>query len=190
MQRSFISLVALLGMGASVAMPVASSAMDVSDLNKAVLDARGNTVTSTFGNCVVHLRWEAGRIGDCVAERTEQVSVYFDFNRSGLNAEAVATLNAFAAKVAGHTVTSATVVGTADVIGDAAANRALSQKRAKRVSSYLKGKGILNARVAQLAAKGESEPTTDCGAESGKATSDKIACLQNDRRVDVVVTYK
>ncbi len=189
MQRSFISLVALAGVSAAVAMPVSAFAVDADKLNKAVTDERGNVITSTFGNCVVHLRWEGGSKGDCVSSDAA-VTVYFDFNSSSLTAESKAKLAEFAAKIKGADIEGVSVVGTADVVGNAAANRRLSEKRALKVAKFLKKKGVMKANVAQVAAKGESEPTTECGAEKGKATKEKIACLQNDRRVDVYINYR
>lgn len=189
MQRSFISFVALAGMSAAVAMPISAFSADFDKLNKAVTDARGNAVTSTFGNCVVHLRWEGGSKGNCVSGDAA-VTVYFKFNSSELTAESKAKLAEFATKMKGAEIAGVSVVGTADVVGNAAANRRLSEKRALKVAKFLKKKGVVKANVAQVAAKGESEPTTECGADKGKATKEKIACLQNDRRVDVYVNYK
>lgn len=60
------------------------------------------------------------------------------------------------------------VIGRADKRGDAAMNKELSLRRARRVQSMLIDEGIAVARI-EVAARGEDDPTTDDDSEDGLA---------------------
>lgn len=60
------------------------------------------------------------------------------------------------------------VIGRADKRGDAAMNKELSLRRARRVQSVLIAEGVDVARI-EVAARGEDDPTTDDESEDGLA---------------------
>lgn len=60
------------------------------------------------------------------------------------------------------------VIGRADKRGDAAMNKELSLRRARRVQTMLIAEGIDAARI-EVAARGEDDPTTDDESEDGLA---------------------
>ena len=76
------------------------------------------------------------------------------------------------------------LVGHTDRLGAQAYNQQLSQHRANTVMHYLQSKGVTTNMTATGA--GESQPVSkNCVGE--KATAELIACLQPDRRVEVII---
>src|SRR5262249_37428901 len=127
-------------------------------------DARGNVVTSTDGNCVI-TQWEArsNECGHMMARLSkEQRTVYFDFNKSTLNAKEKVKLDEVASILKGSKeVESVDIVGYADKIGTSSYNKRLSMPRAETVKSYLSSKGLKTRRV-RVEAMGDSKPITNC----------------------------
>lgn len=74
-----------------------------------------------------------------------------------------------------------TITGYTDRLGSDAYNRALSQRRADAVKSYLTGKSIAAARLETLA-RGEENPVVQC---NDRKRADLIVCLEPNRRVEV-----
>lgn len=72
------------------------------------------------------------------------------------------------------------VAGHTDNTGDAAANKTLSENRAKSVKAYLVGKGVAGSRV-ETAGYGQENPVASNDTETGRA---------QNRRVEVYVTKK
>ena len=186
MKSVALSALALLALTTA---PLAAAAGQHDNYNKPITDARGNIITTASGACVVHLRWEGGKPGECKGRGglAEEAVVYFAFNSSKLSTEGKAELDALVAKIGSRPVETASVYGYADKIGNADYNRALSEKRALRVAKYLQRKGVVSASVAEVRALGETETTTAC---SAKATPKSVRCNAPDRRVDVKVTIK
>lgn len=170
---------------------VAHSSSSADKFNRPIHDRRGNIVTTKTGACVVHLRWEGGKPGECKDSRASKLAgeatVYFAFNSSKLSVEAQRELDKLAKNLKGKPVDAASVVGFADKIGNANYNRRLSEKRALRVAKYLQGKGLVKASVSEIRALGEADANTKCPA---KPTAGSIKCNAPDRRVEVKVTTK
>ena len=83
------------------------------------------------------------------------------------------------------------VTGHTDRIGSHAYNLKLSSRRAEAVSAYLvQSGGVASGKIAAKGVDG-ADPITkpgDCkGSKGSKASKALIACLQPDRRVEVVV---
>jgi outer membrane protein OmpA-like peptidoglycan-associated protein len=156
-----------------------------------VKDARQNVILNTHGNCV-HTKWQAASDECGGAMRydvrnlaREQRTVYFDFNRSTLNAREKAKLDGLSqAIVASKQVESVDIVGFADQIGKPSYNKALSQKRAANVKAYLASKG-LKTRNIRVEGMGESKPVTNC--DDKMERNALIACLAEDRRVEIML---
>jgi outer membrane protein OmpA-like peptidoglycan-associated protein len=181
------SLLAAFGIMLAPAAYAADSYHDV------VKDARGNVVLSTNGNCV-ETRWESAT-NECVNKRDirsrlskEQRTVYFDFNKSTLNAKEKMKLDEVSQIIIeSKEVASVDIVGYADMIGKPSYNKKLSQKRAQTVKSYLATKG-LKTRNVHVEGLGESNSVTKCDEKMDR--KDLIACLAADRRVEIELNVK
>jgi OOP family OmpA-OmpF porin len=75
------------------------------------------------------------------------------------------------------------IVGHTDAIGKGDYNQKLSQRRASNVSDFLAAHGLPAGKISHRGV-GETEPLVQCG---GKKTAGLIACLQPNRRVEIVV---
>lgn len=157
-----------------------------------VKDARGNVVTSTNGNCVI-TKWESN--GDACKGHVpftkltrEQRTVYFDFNKSTLNASEKTKLDSVSKILLGSKeVESVDIVGYADEIGKTSYNKRLSAKRAQTVKSYLAAKGLKTRKV-RVEGLGEVNSVTHCDPKMDRAAL--ISCLAPDRRVEIEVNVK
>jgi outer membrane protein OmpA-like peptidoglycan-associated protein len=81
--------------------------------------------------------------------------------------------------------TSVEVSGHADRLGQVARNSALSQARADSVRQLLVQQGV-DGSVVRARGLGESQPVAQC--DDGLARAALIACLQPNRRVEIVAT--
>lgn len=118
----------------------------------------------------------------------EELTVYFDFNKSKVRDEGVVKLNnLIQALVASEGVESLSIVGYADRIGSNDYNLKLSKKRMQAVENYLNERVNIPTQILQAEAKGETNSVTSCGdKEKRKAL---ISCLAADRRVEIVLNY-
>ena len=116
--------------------------------------------------------------------------VLFDFDRATLRPEGRSLLDDVAAKVRGATLESLIVTGHADRIGSQAYNLELSNRRAGAVKAYLVSKGFAAQRI-YAEGKGEAQPMTgDKCSKMGRENRHNaklIACLQDDRRVEIEI---
>jgi peptidoglycan-associated lipoprotein len=76
--------------------------------------------------------------------------VFFDFDRSGLKAEAKGTLDRQAGWLAKYGQVSVQIVGNCDDRGTEEYNIALGQRRANAARDYLVAKGTATARIATI----------------------------------------
>jgi len=104
-------------------------------------------------------------------------SVYFAFDKSDINANAAAILDANAAWLKAHPQRSATVEGNCDERGGREYNLALGQRRADSVKAYLVEQGA-NAANINTASFGEENPVCRGSGEN---------CWAQNRRADIVV---
>jgi outer membrane protein OmpA-like peptidoglycan-associated protein len=172
-------------LGGALYIPVAMAAQDTAP-HQVVNDADQDVVVSTNGNCVV-TKWTSN-VDECktsVRLSKEQRTVYFDFNKSTLNASEKAKLDNVAKAVkASKEVKSVDIVGFADQIGNNSYNASLSKRRAETVKSYLSAKGLKTNKV-RVEGMGEENPVTNCDSSAPRA--ELIACLAADRRVEVML---
>ena len=184
------SLLATIG---AMLIPAAAFAADV-DMRDVVHDARGNVVTSTDGNCV-RTMWESnmdecgGKMKRPFAKLSkEQRTVYFDFNKSTLNAKEKSKLDEVSSILtSSKEVESVDIVGYADKIGKPSYNKHLSKKRADTVKAYLAAKG-LKTRNVRVEGLGEANSVTHCDSKMDR--KELISCLSPDRRVEIEVNVK
>ena len=164
---------------------------------RVVNDTNGHIVRNSFNNCVLssftmpnnECNGELGK-PDLRNLSKEWRNVYFDFNRSTLNAKEKAKLDSLSKIITeSKEVENVDLSGYADIVGNPAYNKRLSMKRAQTVKSYLATKGLKTRKV-NIEALGETQPVTNCGyVEGRKATAEEIACLAEDRRVEIMLNF-
>src|ERR1700722_5033404 len=103
--------------------------------------------------------------------------VFYDFNPSGLRADAKTTLDKQAAWLAKYGSVNVQVAGNCDERGTEEYNLALGQRRANAAASYLKAKGVAGARLATIS-YGKDRPTAQ--------GSDEQAWAQNRNAITSV----
>lgn len=171
--------------------PSFADARPARDVRDSVVDQRGDYVRDQRGDCV-RTQW-TGNTGNCGQPNTalkgsNAVVVNFDFNKSTITPEGRKKLDALLDRVQNtREVELLRVAGFADRIGNPAYNRALSQRRANSVRSYLVNSGRIAPQDVELDAFGEARPITDCNDQN---RSQLIECLYPDRRVEVRVDYR
>jgi len=164
------------------------------EFNDVVKNTHGNIAHNTFGNCVI-TKWTsntdecAGKAPSLRNLSKEWKNVYFDFNKSTLNVKEKAKLDQLSKMITdSKEVQNVDLTGYADVVGNTAYNKRLSLKRAQTVKSYLAAKG-LKTRNVKVQGLGESS-NAKCGYTDGKkATAEQIACLAEDRRVEIILNF-
>jgi len=129
-----------------------------------------------------------------VAPSYEKISLHgdavFHFGKSDQGSilpTGIKKLDELAAQLAAYdksTIDNITVVGHADRLGKKAANQTLSERRAQTVKNYFIKNGIDGALI-QSMGKGSSQSVKQC--KGKKKTPQLIACLQPNRRVEVVI---
>ena len=113
----------------------------------------------------------------------------FAFDKSVIKPEGKAALDRFVNDLRGTQFDRVGVEGHADRLGSNAYNQRLSTQRAESVKAYLISPGGVDASKIAAVGKGETMPVTKPGdCRGNKRTKALVACLQPDRRVDVVVT--
>jgi peptidoglycan-associated lipoprotein len=110
--------------------------------------------------------------GSLLAKR----SVYFEFDRSGINDSDVAVVEAHGRYLVDHAARSVRVEGNCDERGGREYNLALGQRRADAVRDRLKGLGVGTARV----------ETVSFGKEKPRSTGHDEASWADNRRADIV----
>lgn len=127
-------------------------------------------------------------LSSCATQPSEVAdhTVYFNFGSPALTSEAKARLDVLANRLKSDgDIAYVSIVGYADRIGAPASNEALSKKRAMNVKRYLERNGYRAIQVENTRWVGETQ-STGCG-ETAKR--DTVACLQPDRKVEVVFYY-
>lgn len=120
------------------------------------------------------------------ARVTLDADMLFDFDKAVLRPAGRAALDDFLAKSKDIDPEVIMAVGHADRFGSERYNQQLSEQRVAAVSSYLLGKGVAANRL-HSEGRGESQPLTKPGECLGAKSAKVIACLQQDRRVDIEV---
>jgi len=104
-------------------------------------------------------------------------SVYFDYDRSSIRADAGATMKAIADWLKAHPAEKIRIEGNCDERGAKEYNVALGQRRAATAKKYLTDLGIASHRISLLS-YGKERPVCTAGSE---------ACWQKNRRDDFIV---
>ena len=96
-----------------------------------------------------------------VAEKIELNTIYFDFDKSNIKAEAAFELDKLVQIMNKYPEMTVSIESHTDSKGPSSYNQRLSERRAKTTSQYLISKGIDSSRLSS-AGKGESSPIVDC----------------------------
>lgn len=105
-------------------------------------------------------------------------AVLFDSGKADLKPEATQTLHEAAARVKKFNGAAVMISGHTDNVGNEAANKVLSDKRAAAVRDYFVDKESVPAAGLAVKGYGKSQPVADNGSEQGRV---------RNRRVDVVI---
>ena len=175
---------------ATVGLLLASSAFAADGFKQVVRDTNGGIVHDTNGGCVLS-QWDS-KNNECTGEKAksnieeitkELRTVYFDFNKSTLNAKEKAKLDKVAKLIKdSKAVESVDISGYADTIGKTSYNKKLSAARAASVKAYLANKGLKTHKVT-VEAFGDQHPLAKC--DPALARKEMIVCLAEDRRVEI-----
>ncbi|MGC6408107.1 porin OmpA [Bisgaard Taxon 45] len=112
--------------------------------------------------------------------------VTFGFDKADLKPAAQNVLDGIYGEIAQLKSASVAVAGYTDRLGSDAYNLKLSQRRADTVANYLVAKGVAQNAISATG-HGEANPVTGNKCDSVKGRKALIACLADDRRVEVAV---
>ncbi|WP_103866169.1 OmpA family protein [Aquimarina sp. I32.4] len=117
---------------------------------------------------------EVTRVGEGIdVVFDENSGVYFDTNKSAINAKSKANLNKLAGIFKEYPDTNIVVEGHTDNTGNDSYNMTLSQKRANAVTNYLVSQGISRNRLTTYA-HGETLPKYDNATPEGRAKNRRV----------------
>lgn len=121
---------------------------------------------------------EVKRVDDgIIVTFDENSGVYFDTNKSNINAASQETLNKMVTVLNEYPETNVIIVGHTDSSGSDSYNMTLSEKRAKSVTNYFIGQGLKTERFTTKWF-GEEQPEHDNSTPEGRA---------KNRRVNIVI---
>lgn len=110
----------------------------------------------------------------------------FDLNKAFIKPRAKAELDDLAVRIRSMPARSIEASGHSDRSGPVRFNQRLSEKRALAVRKYLVMKGVPAASIVAVG-KGTSRPVTTPGECNGLFRRELAACLQPDRRVEIML---
>jgi OmpA-OmpF porin, OOP family len=100
---------------------------------------------------------------------TLQADTLFDFDKSTLKSEGVATLNKLAQDIKKMKLEVVIIVGYTDSVGTDAYNIALGQRRANAVKAFLTNDGGVEATRVYTESKGKADPVASNATAEGRA---------------------
>ena len=113
--------------------------------------------------------------------------VTFAFAKADLKPQAQGVLDGIYGEIAQVNNANVKVAGYTDRIGSDAYNQKLSQKRAETVANYLVAKGVSQNAISATG-YGKANPVTGNKCDAVKGRKALIACLADDRRVEIAVS--
>lgn len=169
----------------------------VGNLGKAVEKAggvRGTEYSPDIGSVSLGLSYRFGQ-GAAPAPAPEVVNktfnlnsdVTFAFAKADLKPQAQGVLDGIYGEIAQVNNANVKVAGYTDRIGSDAYNQKLSQKRAETVANYLVAKGVSQNAISATG-YGKANPVTGNKCDAVKGRKALIACLADDRRVEIAVS--
>ncbi|WP_408003472.1 OmpA family protein [Pseudothauera nasutitermitis] len=109
----------------------------------------------------------------------------FDFDKAELRPMGRIQLDQLANRIRELNLNVVLAVGHTDRLGSNAYNQRLSERRVAAVKSYLVSQGVEAGRI-YTEGRGESQPLTGTACDAIVNRAELIACLQPDRRVEVI----
>ncbi len=100
---------------------------------------------------------------------TLQADTLFDFDKSNLKSEGVATLNKLAQDIKKMKLEVVIIVGYTDSVGTDAYNIALGQRRANAVKAFLTNDGGVEATRVYTESKGKADPVASNATAEGRS---------------------
>nr|BEI45411.1 outer membrane protein A [Pasteurella canis]BEI45426.1 outer membrane protein A [Pasteurella canis]BEI45427.1 outer membrane protein A [Pasteurella canis] len=155
-------------------------------------DVNGNRLdyTPSIGAVTAGLSYRFGQavaMPEIVSKTfTLNSDVTFGFNKADLKPAAQNVLDGIYGEIAQLKSASVAVAGYTDRLGSDAYNLKLSQRRADTVANYLVAKGVAQNAI-MATGHGEANPVTGNKCDSVKGRKALIACLADDRRVEIAV---
>ena len=117
---------------------------------------------------------EVTRVGEGISVTFDENSgVYFDTNKSGVNAKSQETLNTLIGIFKEYPNTNVLVEGHTDNTGSEEYNLTLSKKRAQSVTNYLTSSGLSSGRFT-TEWYGETQPKYDNNTVDGRAKNRRV----------------
>ncbi|MEB3502468.1 porin OmpA [Pasteurella multocida] len=155
-------------------------------------DAKGERVDyrPDIGSVTAGLSYRFGQsvyVPEVVSKTfTLNSDVTFGFDKADLKPAAQNVLDGIYGEIAQLKSASVAVAGYTDRLGSDAYNLKLSQRRADTVANYLVAKGVAQNAISATG-HGEANPVTGNKCDSVKGRKALIACLADDRRVEIAV---
>lgn len=103
--------------------------------------------------------------------------INFDTGKSEIKPEALGTIDQIATLMTGHPDLKIGIEGHTDNVGTPAANKTLSEQRAKAVMAAVAAKGVAAARMT-AAGWGQEKPIADNRSEEGRAKNRRVEILK------------
>ena len=103
--------------------------------------------------------------------------INFDTGKADLKQDGVATVKEIATLMKSHPTLKLSVEGHTDNVGDAAANKKLSEARAKSVTSAIVASGVDAARLS-AAGFGQEKPVADNRTEEGRGKNRRVELVK------------
>lgn len=163
----------------------------VKGVGKARKDGNRLDYTPSIGAVTLGLSYRFGQKPVMAPEVVNKVfslnsDVNFAFAKDTLKPEAQQTLDGVYGEIAQLKTAQVSVAGYTDRIGSDASNLKLSQRRADTVANYLVSKGVAQDTISAVG-YGEANPVTGAKCDAVKGRKALIACLAEDRRVEISV---
>ena len=155
-------------------------------------DGKRHDYTPSIGSVTAGLSYRFGQGAPVVAPEVVSKTfnlnsdVTFAFGKATLKPETQQTLDGIYGEIAQLSAAQVSVAGYTDRIGSDAANLKLSQRRADTVATYLVSKGVAQDAISATG-YGEANPVTGAKCDAVKGRKALIACLAEDRRVEIAV---
>ncbi|PIR32726.1 MAG: hypothetical protein COV36_03700 [Alphaproteobacteria bacterium CG11_big_fil_rev_8_21_14_0_20_44_7] len=167
------SKLALCAAVVAISAPVLASAHQTE--RSIVLDARGNAVLDFRGACVTHDYPEQS--GDVCKGQLANIGVpnvvYFDLDKSTLNARGKQVIDEVAAGLSELNGYSVNLSGHADTLASQSYNQALSERRAANVKNALIARGVPASSIS-TSGFGESQNAVPTGDEVPEALNRRV----------------
>ena len=150
--------------------------------NRVVFDLPGDAKNATLVGSIA-LMGGGKKLYDALAAdgKVATQGIYFDVGSDNIRAESAPTLREIAALLTDHPTVKLTIEGHTDNQGNAAANQALSERRAAAVKAALVTSFGADATRLSSVGKGSSEPVAPNTTAEGRAQNRRVVLVGGER---------